>query len=297
MKYNDDLCPIVMNVRAGALHGMPGAEQLKRMARDVGFEADILQTHSTDEMRQTIRRLVAGGVSKVGVAGGDGTVETAVQDLARTETALGILPQGTFNNFATALRLPHNLPAALRILHRGRRYPVDLGFVKGRYFTESAGVGLFADGLALYGQGTNKNLLRGLSTALRLALSLRPQEMQITVDGVVRQERLTMCEVTNTYRIAQAVPIAPEADVDDGQLDIILLGPLKRRELLPYFNAMRAQMHLDLPKVTALRTRREVTIESHRRRNVHADDTIIGTTPVTITVEPHALTVLMDEDR
>src|SRR6478672_8682776 len=50
----------------------------------------------------------AEGVPRIGVAGGDGTVEVAVQDLARTETALGILPQGTFNNFATALRLPHN---------------------------------------------------------------------------------------------------------------------------------------------------------------------------------------------
>jgi diacylglycerol kinase (ATP) len=267
------------------------------MARDLGFDADILQTHSTDEMRQTIRRLVAEGASKVGVAGGDGTVEAAVQDLACTETALGILPQGTFNNFATALRLPHNLPAALRILYKGRRSRVDLGSVNGRFFTESAGVGLFADGLALYGQGTNKSLIRGLYTTLRLALAMRPQEMRLTVDGEVRRERLTLCEVTNTYRIAQAVPIAPEADLDDGQLDVILLGPLKRRELIPYFNAMRAQMHLGLPKVTALRARREVTIESRRRRNVHADDTIIGTTPVTIRVEPRALAVLMDEDR
>ncbi len=59
-------------------------------------------------MRPQVRQLVREGVEKVAVAGGDGTVSLAVQELAYSNKALGILPQGTFNNFATALRLPQS---------------------------------------------------------------------------------------------------------------------------------------------------------------------------------------------
>jgi diacylglycerol kinase family enzyme len=283
-----------MNMRAGAVYAAPGQEQLRRMARDVGLEAEVIPTHSPAEMSRVLKRLIAEGAEKVGVAGGDGTVEGAAQELAHSKTALGILPQGTFNNFAAALHVPHNLPGALRMLHDGVVREVDLGKVGSRYFTESAGVGLFADGLALYGAGANKNPLRGLYALLRLLLGFRAGAFRLVIDGTAHQQRAILCEVANTYRIAQAVPIAPEASVTDGELDVVTIGGIKARELLPYLRALRAQMHLDLPKVTSLRAR-EVRIEAGRRRNVHCDDRIIGQTPVTLSVQPGALKVLVDQ--
>jgi len=286
-------CPILMNTRAGAMHAPSGQEQLQRMAREAGLEIEIFHTQSPEEMTKALQKLVADGAERVGLAGGDGTVELAVQTLAHTNTALGILSQGTFNNFASALRIPHNLPAALRMLRDGVVQEVDLGKVGDRYFTESAGVGLFADGLALYGQGSNKNFFRGVYAAVRLGLAFRAREMQITVDGTVHSSRVTLCEVANTYRIAQAVPIAPDANIADGLLDVVILSDITRRELLPYLHALRAQMHLSLPKVTVLRGR-EVKIEALRPRNAHADDHIVGVTPLTVTVVHKALKVLVD---
>ena len=87
--------------------------------------------------------------------------------------------------------------------------------------------------------------------------------------------------------------IAPEAKVTDGQLDVVIVGDLKRSELLPYFRAVLNKRHLNLPKVTTLRAR-EVCIESRHRMYVHADDQIIGKTPVTITAEPKAIQVLVE---
>lgn len=275
------------------MHAQSGQEQLQRMAREADLDIEIIHTESREEMTKALQKLVGEGAERVGLAGGDGTVELAVQTLAHTNTALGILSQGTFNNFASALRIPHNLPAALKMLRDGIIREVDLGKVGDRYFTESAGVGLFADGLALYGQGSNKNFLRGLYATARLGLAFRAREMQITVDGAAHTSRVTLCEVANTYRIAQAVPIAPEADIADGLLDVVILSDITRHELLPYLRALRAQMHLGLPKVTVLRGR-EVWIESRRPRNVHADDRIVGVTPLTVTVAPKALKVLVD---
>jgi diacylglycerol kinase (ATP) len=294
MTESQSALPILMNTRAGAMHAASGKEQLERMARDVGLEILIIHTESKQDLKQTLKRLVAEGAEKVAVAGGDGTVELAVQELAHTDTALGILSQGTFNNFATTLRLHHNLPAALKTLKDGVVRAVDLGKIGDRYFTESAGVGLFADALALYGQGTNKNFLRGAYAFARLAVAFRPREITLTLDGEVHRESVALCEVANTYRIAQAAPIAPEADIADGLLDVVLFTDLKRSELPAYLRALRAQIHLGLPKTKTFRAR-EITLESARRRNVHADDEITGTTPVTITVQPGALKVLVDD--
>ena len=275
------------------MHAQSGQEQLQRMAREADLDTKIIHTKSPEDMTLALQKLVKEGAERVAVAGGDGTVRLAVQTLAQTDTALGILSQGTFNNFASALRVPHNLPAALRMLRDGVVQQVDLGKVGDRYFTESAGVGLFADALALYGQGSNKNFLRGMYATARLCLAFEAHEVQVVVDGTPHPSRVTLCEVANTYRIAQAVPIAPDADIADGLLDVVILSDLKRHELWPYLRALRAQMHLGMPKVTVLRGR-EIRFEAAHPRNIHADDQIVGFTPITITVAPNALKVLVD---
>lgn len=286
-------CALLVNDRAGALHATAGIDQLREMVSDLDLDATIIGTQSAAEMRAKIRQLVADGVSRIAVAGGDGTIHHAIQELARKDVVLGIIPQGTANNFATALRLPQDLPSALRLLVEGEVKEVDLGRVRGEYFTEAAGVGLFADALALYGTGTNKDVGRGLYAMARVLFSFRPQRIRLTLDGELMSERATMCTIANTYRMGMAAPMAPYAKVTDGQLDVVIIGDLTPKEYFSYYRALRAQTHVGLPKVQCLRAR-EVKIESRRPANVHCDDHVIGTTPVTITAEPRALKVLVE---
>ncbi len=286
-------CTIFMNNRAGALHPTASVDQMCQMVEEIGLAAEVIGTGSAEEMRQAIRRRVAQGAERVAVAGGDGTVALAVQELAHSQTVLGIIPQGTANNFATALRLPQDLPSALRVLLDGVVREVDLGKIRDRYFTEAAGVGIFADALAIYGAGTNKNIPRAFYTMLRVALSLRARRLRLILDGETHIERATMCIVANTYRMAYAIPVAPGARLTDGELDVVVLGDLKLSELIPYYRAFRAQVHTNLPKVSTMRAK-EVRIESRHRMNVHCDDKVVGTTPVTITAQPRALKVLVE---
>jgi len=285
--------PILVNTQSGSAYADAGEKYLYAMACDVGLEAKIIRTVSVDDLRRKVREFAADKIPKIAIAGGDGTVEHAVQELAGTETAMGIISQGTFNNFASTLRLHHNLPAALKTLKDGEVRSVDLGKIGDTYFTESAGIGFFADALAMYGRGSNKNFLRAAGALIRLGLSFGPRDVKVTIDGVTTNERVNICEVCNTYRIAQAVPIAPEADITDGLLDVVLVTDLHRREVPEYLRALRAQMHLGLPKVRVVRAK-EVTIEARRRLNVHADDQVVGTTPQSITIMPGALKVIVD---
>ena len=284
---------IILNPRAGTLLPRAGVDQITEICEQEQVNADVVATESPEQMTETLRRLVRSGAERVIVAGGDGTVSAAVQELAGTSTALGIIPQGSANNFAVALRLPMDLPSAIRVIKDGVVREVDLGKIGDRYFTESAGVGLFADALAIYGEGTNKNLFRALYAVAKLIFALKPQRVVVTVDGEKTIERAVMCGVSNSFRMAAAMPLAPAAKVTDGELDVVIIGDLRRGELLPYYRALRAQLHSKLEKVTMLKGK-EIKIESRRPMNVHCDDAVIGGTPVSITVAPRSLKVVVD---
>lgn len=287
------VCTVLMNGRAGAFRSTPSVTEMKKLAGEAGICVEVVGTSSPTQMRHEIRRLVQAGARRVAVAGGDGTITRAVQELAYTNTALGIIPQGTANNFATALRLPQDLPSALRVLQEGIVREVDLGKIGDRYFTEAAGVGLFADALAIYGAKTNKNVVRAFYAITRLYFAVRARRVRLYTDGALHTERAVMVEAANAFRMAYAFPVAPGAKMTDGQLDVVVVGDLQREELIPYYRAFRAQTHQSLPKITMLRAR-ELRIETRHRMNVHCDDKVVGTTPVTITAQPRALKVLVD---
>lgn len=294
------VCTLLMNGRAGAFRHKAGIAQMQQVIRELNLDIEVVGTRSRDEMVTRLRQAAEKG-GRVAVAGGDGTVGLAVQELARTETALGIVAQGTANNFATALRLPQDLPSALRLLVEGEARPVDLGHVEvpgkpARYFTESAGIGLFADALSLYGSKSNKNYLKAAWYLPRLWLTARPRTLRLHIDNQVVTERAVLLEAANSYRMSYALPLAPDAKVTDGLLDLVVLGDLHRRELIPYYRAIRAQLHRGLPKVE-MHKARTVQIETRHKIPVHADDKVVGTTgkaPVTVSCVPRALRVLLD---
>jgi diacylglycerol kinase (ATP) len=138
-------------------------------------------------------------------------------------------------------------------------------------------------------------MLRGLRVLTRLVLSLKAHRVRLVLDGEVQPEQpMVLCAVANTYRMSYGVAVAPNAKLTDDVLDVVVVGDLSVRELMPYFRAMRAQTHQNLPKVRTLQAR-EVRIETRRSQNIHCDDQVVGTTPTTLTLQPRALKVLVPE--
>lgn len=284
--------PILFNPNAGALHAKPTPEKIQETAAEIALDVEVVPCTSADQMRADLKRHVADGREMVAIAGGDGTIAFAVQELAHSKTAMGIIPLGTANNFAKSLGLPQDLAGALSVLQAGRVRPIDLGQVNSRYFTEAAGAGLFADGLLYYGIKTGKSLPRLLYAVIHLFFSVKARRIKLTLDNTIVFERAMMCTVANAPRMALGVSVAPDALLMDGHLDVVVIGDLSRMELIRYFIAALNKTHIDLPKVSVTKAR-EIKIECGSRMRVHCDDQIIGTTPATISAEPGALRVVM----
>jgi YegS/Rv2252/BmrU family lipid kinase len=285
---------VLANRYAGALSRLRQEKSFAEYARAAGLEPEVVYTRSGAHLRRILRQQVVGRRDLVAVAGGDGTIHQAVQELAGTGVALGILPQGTANNFATALRLPMDLPSAFRVIAEGEERAVDLGEAAGEYFTEGAGVGIFADTLKLAAcHRRTKNVLRTVWVLLRLMLLNRHYRLTLAVDGVPYAEEAFSVTVANSFAVGLNIPIAPQARLTDAQLDVVVIGALERKEYWPYYRAIRSQTHVDLPKVHTMRGQ-EIVISARRRATVHVDDRPRGYTPVTIRVVPGALKVMVD---
>lgn len=223
-----DVAAVVVN--PGRVHGLHRLrEHAERAARQHGWAPPLyLRTTAADPGTGAARNALAAGATLVVAVGGDGTVHACVQALAGSGVPLAIVPVGTANLTARALRLPGGLDAALAVAFGGSDATIDLGRADdGTYFTAMAGLGLDAAvvagtpalvrrvaGWPAYAAGAIGHLMRS------------PVAFTITLDDREPLERLARSvTVGNSGSLPGGFPILPDARPDDGVLDVVVLAP------------------------------------------------------------------------
>ncbi len=223
------------------------------------------------------------------VAGGDGTVGFVVRKLADTDHPVGILPMGTFNNFARALGVPEELDRAIRAIRRGRPRAITLGRVNGRVFLEVCAVGLFGEIIGL-GEAAKDRAFGDMAGRLRRGIP-KPFRYELSGDlegsGVARSLVFTNTPSTGAgMAVGDSTPTDPylEFSVHAGgsRLDIA------RRILTA---VIRGEDRENRPG--QMFRLRGLAVTSRPKVRVHADDAEVGRTPVTITAELSALKVIV----
>jgi diacylglycerol kinase (ATP) len=119
--------------------------------------------------------------------------------------------------------------------------------------------------------------------------SYRPRRFVLDVDGVRSEVDVMLVAVGNAPSYGGGMRVCPDAQLDDGLLDVVVVGPLSRRRFLRLFPRVFAGTHVSDPSVTVQRGR-EVRIEGHA--SAYADGELLGTLPLTATVVPGALRVI-----
>jgi diacylglycerol kinase family enzyme len=113
---------------------------LEALGRHPGFE---IRLTAPEKLTEALRQAVNAGAPRVLVAGGDGTISSAASVLARTPTALAVLPGGTLNHFARDHGIPTDLDEALQVAEHGRVSRVDVGYVNDQLFLNTSSVGAY----------------------------------------------------------------------------------------------------------------------------------------------------------
>jgi YegS/Rv2252/BmrU family lipid kinase len=263
-----------------------------------GLEAHIESIPPPHQIPERIRAAEQQGFDTIVAAGGDGTVHSVAQGMVNSRLQMGIIPMGTANNIARVLGLPLKVEEAMDIIARSKVQKIDVGRVAGRYFLEAAGVGLFADAFAAFGKDEPRKwqILRNLRVLGPMMWNPPVRNLQLTLDGVAEKDAAVWIAVSNSSYIGDNMQLAPDASMEDGEFDVIIVGAMNRHELLQFIIALYRGKHLELPKVRRVRAK-SIAIQrvhrSHRPLPVHADAEIVGFTPTLLETVPAAIRVLV----
>jgi diacylglycerol kinase (ATP) len=233
--------------------------------------------------------------------GGDGTVSELAALVADAHGVLAIVPTGSGNDFARHLGVPRaDIAAAVAVIEHGTITAVDLGRAIAAdgthtWFTTVANAGFDAEAnrWANTVTWTSGNSLYVLAV-LRTLRSYRPTRLRVTVDGHARVMAAWLIAVANTRTYASGMMIAPDAAIDDGLLDVCVVGDVSRPEFLRTFPSVYHGGHLRNPQVT-MRRGAHVTIESAdpaEPLELWASGERVGPLPAQITAVRAALQVV-----
>jgi diacylglycerol kinase (ATP) len=299
---------VVVNPTAGKGRAEGEGAKVPALLRARGHEVIDLSAPDLAGAHTSARQAVVDGVDALIVAGGDGMTHLGVNVVAGTTLPLGIIPLGTGNDVARILGLPrHNLEAAVgaieRALAEGPRVIDAVRVTDTAHSMSEWYAGVLSAGFdaAVNAKANRLTWPRGGSVYVRALFQeitrYRPYGFEIDIDGELAwQSAAALVAVANGSDIGGGMHIAPDASLDDGQLDVVIGGPISTATLLTVFPRVYRGTHISHPAVTVLRGR-EVTVRARpdlglTPPDAHTDGERVGPLPLSCRCEPGALRVL-----
>ena len=260
--------------------------------RDAGLEVRTLQGESADEALDLARGAVAEGIDALVVCGGDGMVHLGLQATARTGIPLGIIPAGTGNDVARYFDLPRKDPvaAADRVI-AGTQRVVDLAQSGDRYFVTVMAAGFDA----IVNERANRmtwpkgQMRYNLATLAELRV-FEPLPYVLDIDGTEHRLDAMLVAIGNGPSFGGGLRITEGAVLDDGMLDVVIIKPMSKPNLIRTYPKLFKGTHTTHPQY-----------EHHLARKVtvaapgivaYADGERFGPLPLTLECAAGALTVL-----
>ena len=248
-------------------------------------------TTSVEHGCQEARTGAANGEVPV-VMSGDGLVGQVGGVLAGGEVPMGVIPGGRGNDFARVVGIPTEITAAARLLASGGTRAIDVGEVNGRRFLCIASCGFDAEAnrIANEARFVKGNLVYAYA-ALRALVAWRSARFELVLDGERHEVRGYSVAAANSKAYGGGMFLAPDALLDDGQLDVVSVGEVGKLRYLANLPKVFKGAHLGHEEVTVRRAA-EVRIAADRALAVYADGDHIADLPATIRVLPRALNVI-----
>lgn len=281
----------VVNPVSGGGGGQARWEAVAEHLRADGANVRVLQTRSREHAIDCARQAAEQGDVVVAV-GGDGMVRDVADGVVRGKGTMAMVPAGRGNDLARLLGLPEDPAALARLLRDGPTRAIDVLEVNGAIAPGNVYIGIDSVATQII------NAWRGLPALLvyrlapvRAILGWRPAGYRLEVDGVARAVRAHTVVVANSGAYGHGLRIVPSAVLDDGLLDVMVVGDGPRRAVVSFMGEAKRGTHIRRPEVS-LATARTVTVDADRPVPVCADGDEITTLPARITLLPGALTII-----
>lgn len=273
----------------------------KEALENAGFDADIVWTEKPGHAIE-IAKEASESHKLIATYGGDGTVNEVITGIGQLgfKSTLAILPVGRGNDNAFNIRMTKNLDDLIEMLHNKEERLIDCIEINDgqRYCMGVAGAGLDADvSEQVYNKGGTRFVY--YLALVRSIFRYRPRMMEIDVDNgtIVKEGKVLTAMVGNGQMIGAGMLVTPDAIIDDGLLDIMVVGNTGFVDTLITSAKLGKGTHLSNPKVNVYRGK-TVTLTNKSKKKIfgHAMGEYVGELPIKFTCLPKKLKILKMSD-
>ena len=258
---------------------------------ELGAEHRTVTTRSIDHAYEEAKTAV-GEAETVVALGGDGLLRPLAGALKHTESALAIVPCGRGNDLARVLGIPTDPGEAARLAVRGEERLLDVANVEGTPYMGIASFGFDSDANRIANEA---KLVKGngvyVYAALRALAAWKPATFSVRVDGERHEFTGYTVAVGNSKAYGGGMLMFPDAELDDGKLDVILCKELSKLGFLRELPKVFKGTHVD-SDFTELFRGEEIEVSADRPFAIYADGDPIGATPAIMRVERRCLRVV-----
>ena len=199
------------------------------------FKVKIKQTQRPKHAKELVLKSIKEGADVIVACGGDGTVNEIASSLVGSNVKLGIVPMGSGNGLASALKIPKSISGALNVIKNSNSTQIDVGEINKHYFFSNTGIGFDANVINNYSKTKQRRLGSYLKASLLTFFNNPPSlSVKITTESKSLRLKPFMVFVSNSNEMGYDISLTPKASIQDGMLDAIIVEPLNKLEII-YF--------------------------------------------------------------
>lgn len=256
-----------------------------------------------DALNHTIKSCDEENWDLIIACGGDGTVNEVIEGIMKSKrkVPISIIPSGTVNDFANFLETPKNTTEYFEMIRANNTMHIDIGKKDDMYFANVAAGGILTS-VGYQAQVESKAIFgrlayyfEGLKELTQDGFNPKPFKVRLTSEQYSNEEEIFLFLISNSSSIGGFKKLAPDAEVIDGLLDVVIIRKAPIAELANIlFNVLTGE-HIKHPNVKYFKTA-SITIDSSSEIDIDIDGEYGGKLPATFQVVPRALKILVRED-
>lgn len=210
------------------ISGTKAKNRVTKLIRDLLdpqlFSPTVVVTEYAGHATQLAQQFALEGYYAVIAVGGDGTVNEVANGLVGTNTALGIVPNGSGNGFARHLDISTRMNRAIEMLNSSEVISVDYGMVNDKKFFSTCGVGFDALVAVQFNEGKSRGLKTYVQNTLQSLFNYKPETYHILGEDIDVTTEAFLITFANAGQWGYDAYIAPKASVQDGLMDIAIVN-------------------------------------------------------------------------
>lgn len=284
---------LLLNPRSGPWHRRMFQQLTQRKDYYDSDEIDIKTQEiiSPSDVPILIKKALEEDFDIIAIAGGDGSVNLAINSLSGQDKPLLIIPQGSGNGFARHLQIPMDPAKAFNLWKSGKISRVDTGKINGQRFASLAGMGFDAHVAKRYNKLRQRGFLSYAYVIIREYFRYKDRTYILELDGKRLQTRALFIVFANGSQFGYNTNIAPEASVSDGYLDVVIFQKIPLRDI-PVFllNILDGRLGKE-PFAKVIRAKK-VKVMKRRGRTVNIDgEAIRMSEQLDVSIDPQSLNI------